>query len=271
MTTFKMNSKQLLAVNIWDYNSAKAVMDTAASCKKDIILQTSVGIYKKLLKKPFKDFVRSYAKAVGTKAYLNIDHCKDPQLVKDAVDNGWDMVMIDASARPLSDNIRITNEVIQYVHDHGCMVEAEVGKIHGTEDDTVVKQKDVASRSDIKRFLEETDVDYIAVAFGNAHGEYHTPPELRYDLVEYTASFGVPFAVHGGSGLSDEEIKRLLAIPNVRKINISTDMKLAYRSGILSAVNDGLFARDIFQPITVEERTYEKMYGLISSKLNLFK
>lgn len=270
MCTFKQNDKALLAVNIWDYNSAKAVMDAAASSKKNVILQTSVAIYKKLLKKQFKDFVCSYAKTVGIEAYLNLDHCKDPKLVKDAVDNGWNMVMIDASVQPLSDNIRITNEVIQYAHAYDCMVEAEVGKIHGTEDDTIVKQKDVASRSDIKQFLEETNVDYIAVAFGNAHGEYHTQPELRYDLVEYTTSFGVPFAVHGGSGLSDGEIKRLLAIPNVRKINISTDMKLAYRSGILSAVDDGLFARDTFQPVTVEERIYEKMCELVLSKLKLF-
>ncbi len=271
MNTFNMNSEKVLAINIWDYNSVAAAIEAAAFYKRCIILQTSVGIYKKLPRKPFRDFVRSYAAAAGTEVYLNIDHCRDPQMVKDAVDNGWDMVMIDASAQSLPDNIRITNEVIQYAHAHGCKVEAEVGRIHGTEDDILVKQQDVASKSDIKRFLEETDVDYIAAAFGNAHGEYHARPELHYDLVEYAASFGVPFAVHGGSGLSDGELKRLLAIPNVGKINISTDMKLAYRSGILSASDAGLFEREAFQPSAVEEIVHEKMFELVSSKLRLFE
>ena len=149
-------------------------------------------------------------------------------------------------------------------------MEAEVGAIKGVEDDIEVIDEALASREDIKTFLDSTDIDLIAVAFGNAHGEYRTPPNLHYDLVEYTTSItDIPFVVHGGSGLFDAELKRLIAIPGVRKINISTEVKLAYRAGILRAEDTDLLEQSGFQATKVDKLIREEIERLVISKLGL--
>lgn len=257
------------AINIWDINSAKAVIDAAASMQQDIILQTSAAIYKALPIKQFYHFSKDYACSKGIMAYLNLDHGKEPDMIKDAIDNGWDMVMIDASSKPLDQNIAVTNKIVDYAHKHGILVEAEVGQVRGTEEEITVRRSVIASKEDIKLFLDSTDIDLIAAAFGNAHGEYKGKPELQYDLVEYTTGLGKPFAVHGGSGLSDEILGRLIAINGVKKINISTDLKLAYRRGMIKSIEMQLLSQDNFQAAKVESVIQESMRNAVISKLRL--
>ena len=150
-------------------------------------------------------------------------------------------------------------------------VEAEVGQIKGVEDGVIASEDPhMASKDQIKFFLEKTDVDLIAVAFGNAHGEYYAPPVLKYELVEYTTSLSdVPFVVHGGSGLSDDIIKRLIMIKGIRKINISTEVKLAYRRGVETAVKSGALEKRGFQSTSFNTFIIREFDELVHSKLVL--
>lgn len=226
------------AFNIWDFESARAVIDAAAYASQDVILQTSTRIFRTLPARIFSDFVKSYSESKGICVWLNLDHCKEMDALLWAVDNGWDMVMADGSSFTIRQNIDFTNEVISYAHKKGVLVEAEVGRIKGIEDDINVQQDTIASEDDITLFLSSADVDFIAVAFGNAHGEYKVEPELHYDLVEYTTSItNKPFVVHGGSGLSDRILARLIEIDGVKKLNISTDLKMAYKRGLRMAIS----------------------------------
>ena len=260
------------AFNIWDLESAKAVIDGAYEMKQDVILQTSVGIYKSIAPKAFIKFVKEYAKEKKINVWVNLDHCKDIELTKDAIDNGWDMVMFDASSLPLHENIKYTNEIIKYAHDRNCLVEAEVGQVKGIEEDIEVTNEAIASKDEIKQFLDSCDVDMIAVAFGNAHGNYVAPPVLHYDLVEYTTSISnKPFVVHGGSGLSEDVLKRLIRIDGVKKINISTEVKHAYRQGIINAKENGLFEEETFQAQNVCNKIHDYISSLVKSKLELLK
>lgn len=268
-----MNNMQLLqnhicekhfAFNIWDFESAQAVIDAAASIKQNVILQTSVGIYERLCKKVFVEFIKEYSCFRGIQAWLNLDHCKDKKILFSAVDSGWDMVMADGSTMNLKDNIIFCNEIISYAHKSGVLVEAEVGAVKGIEDDLSVQQESIAQPKEIKRFLSKVDADFIAVAFGNAHGEYKVAPKLHYDLVEYTTSItSKPFVVHGGSGLSDEVIKKLVSIKGVGKINISTDLKLAYKRGLERAY------REWSQPINASEMIRDEIFNTTVSKMKL--
>ncbi len=252
------------AFNIWSLESAKAVIDAASSLSQDVILQTSTGIYEQLQPRPFSDFIHSYALYKGINAWLNIDHCKEKKTLFSAIDNGWDMVMADGSALPLPENISFTREIISYAHNKNVLVEAEVGQVKGIEDDLIVRRDAIASKEDIQCFLNETDVDFIAVAFGNAHGEYKVEPNLHYDLVEYTTSItDKPFVVHGGSGLSDEILERLLNINGVKKINISTDLKMAYKRGIEKAVSSWS------QPIDASNTINEEIKEVALAKMKL--
>ena len=270
MHTYFENETKLFAFNILDINSARAVMDAAAEMKKNVILQTSASIYKEVLPKRLREFVTGYQQDIGIKAWLHLDHCKTTDIIYDAIENGWDSVMIDASAKAIDENIRITNEITEYAHSRNVPVEAEIGQVKGIEDDIVVRSVAVASIEDIDRFIQETNVDLIAVAFGNAHGEYKSPPELRYDLVEYTTSrTDIPFVVHGASGLSNEVIKKLLAIKGVLKINVSTEVKLAYLEGIKRAQAKGLMETEGFQAIKVQNIINQAIKELAISKLKL--
>lgn len=252
------------AFNIWDFESARAVIDAAASVRQDVILQTSTGVYKKLPADSFAKFVKNYASYKGISVWLNLDHCKEKNILFSAIDSGWDMVMADGSSFPVEGNIAFVNEVSDYAHEQGVLVEAEVGQVKGTEDDIVVQQYSIASKDDIKYFLASTDLDFIAVAFGNAHGEYRVEPDFHYDLVEYTTSITCkPFVVHGGSGMSDKVLSRLISIRGVRKLNISTDLKLAYKRGLESAL--GFWT----QPIVASDVIRHEMMKAVVSKMSL--
>lgn len=256
--------KQHFAFNIWDFESAKAVIDAASSLNQDVILQTSTGIFKSLPARPFADFVHRYSEYCGIQAWLNIDHCKEKETLFSAVDNGWDMIMADGSSLLIKQNIEFTKEVITYAHSHNVLVEAEVGQVKGIEEDVVVQQDAIADRHEIERFLNETDVDFIAVAFGNAHGEYKVEPNLHYDLVEYTTSITTkPFVVHGGSGLSDDVLIRLLSIPGVKKLNISTDLKMAYKRGFEKTVASWS------QPINASQIIHDEIMKVAIAKMKL--
>lgn len=253
------------AFNIWDLESARAVMDAAALCNEDVILQTSVAIYKRINTKVFPWFVKAYAREIGINTWINLDHCKDNAVLKDAIDNGWDMVMADGSVLDVKSNIAFVNDIVQYAHDNKVYVEAEVGQIKGVEDDIKVREESVASEEDIKEFIENTDVDFVAVAFGNAHGEYVGKPTFRYDLIDFTIdNSNKPFVVHGASGMSEVAIDRLLNIDGVKKINISTDVKNAYRRGVENI--------DVsLQPIEISEVIHDEIVKEVINKLNMIK
>ncbi len=258
------------AFNIWDMNSAKAVIDAAREQKRAIILQTSENIYQQIPKKQVREFITGYSEDQQVRVWLQLDHCRDMGVLMDAVDHGWDIVMIDASDREIGENIRITNQAAEYAHARGALAEAEVGQVRGAEDDIRSLVNQVAAKEDIDRFVEEAHMDLIAVAFGNLHGIYKGEPKLHYDLIDYTsARTAKPFVVHGGSGLPDEALRRLLRIKNVKKINISTDVKLAYRRGILKAREAGRLGADGFQPVIVERYIGDEIKGLVKRKLGL--
>ena len=257
-------NEQLFAFNVWDFESAKAVIDAAASVNQDVILQTSTGIFKAIPSWIFSDFIHSYSEYNGIHAWLNLDHCKEKEILFSAIDSGWDMVMADGSSLPIQDNISFTNDIISYAHSKNVLVEAEVGQVKGIEDDITVQQDLIASKDDIERFLSETSVDFIAVAFGNAHGEYKVEPNLHYDLVEYTTSItDKPFVVHGGSGLPDDVLLRLISIPGVKKLNISTDLKMAYKCGIEKTLVSWS------QPIDASTLIHNEIVSVVVSKISL--
>lgn len=260
----------VFAFNIWDINSAKAIIDAAAVLKKNVILQTSVSIYKKVDVSFIRYFITEYAKAKNINAWLHLDHCKDEGIIKDAIDNGYDSIMIDASSMDLQNNIKITNQIAKIAHNKNVVVEAELGQIKGTEDDIECSGETKVRLEEIDTFLSETDADMVAVAFGNAHGIYKGNPKLDYNIVKYvTDRTDRPFVVHGGSGMSDEIIKRLVQIKGVKKINISTDVKVAYREGILNSIENGNFDRDGFQAIKVENDIHNMIEKMAADKMKL--
>ncbi len=272
MLNYLDKNNVMFAVNIWDINSARAVMEAAKEKGQNIILQTSSSVFGKMQKKQLREYVTSYAGELGIEAYLHLDHCKDLSLIEEAISFGWDSVMIDASDKTLEENICITNKVVELAHKEGILVEAEIGQVKGVEDDMEVKSALVADKKDIGKFCDETQIDMLAVAFGNAHGIYEGEPELDYELMEYSIErSGLPFVVHGGSGLQDDVMKKLIDTCGVKKINISTDVKVAYRTGILNAFQAGAMESKGFQAVNVEKYIQAAIREMVCTKLDLLK
>lgn len=262
------------AFNIWDFTSAQAVMDAARNMGQDVILQTSANIYMSLPQSELRQFVSSYAERLGINVWLNLDHCQDEEMVRDAINNGWDSVMLDMSAKSLAENIEAVNSLQAYAKklEQKPYIEAEVGILQGTEEDISSIEGLIASRADIDTFSEQAEFDSLAVAFGNAHGTYKAPPNLHYDLVEYAIGKSRrPFVVHGASGLSEEEIVRFINIMGVRKINISTDLKLAALQGYREAENKGWLNEKGFQPIRVHQCVSEAVRCKAEEKMSMVK
>lgn len=264
------DSEQYFAFNIWSMETAKAVMDAASKVHRDVILQTSVKAFEDLDKEEMRAFVTSYSQKKNICAYLHLDHCRRVDVIQKAVDLGWDSVMIDASDKPLAENIDLTNEVCAAVRGKDILVEAEVGQIGGTEEEISIREAGIAKMESVETFLQNTTVDMLAVAVGTSHGLYKGTPQLHYDLIERTGELsGVPIVIHGGTGLTEEMFTKLLSYKNIKKINISTDVKHAYRQGIEESIKKGYLNEKGFDPLKVVKAVHDSIENMAAGKLEL--
>ena len=227
------------AFNILDYNSMKAVVEAANELRAPVIIQTSV---KTVLFWGY-DAVISWARQLAGNASvpvaIHLDHCTDIEVIKKCIDAGWTSVMIDASSKPLAENMELTRRVLALAAPMDVSVEAELGAIVGVEDDIHVREQDahLADPDQAAQFCDELDVDCFAPAIGTAHGVYSGEPRVAYDLVEIIAQrTGVPLALHGGTGLAEEVFHRCIAL-GCAKVNISTQLKYAHINGFVDYHN----------------------------------
>ncbi|MCI8659500.1 MAG: class II fructose-bisphosphate aldolase [Lachnospiraceae bacterium] len=265
-------SSPYFAFNIWSIESAKAVLDGSAKAGRDVILQTSMKAFLRLDKEELRRFVTSYMHKKQIRAYLHLDHCKDPDQIKEAISHGWDSVMIDASHKPLEENIAMTNLVCRMAEGTGILVEAEIGQIFKAGDDIHNAETGIARIEDIKTFVKNTRAHILAAAVGTSHGLYKGLPKIHYDLIEEIAAFtNIPLAIHGGTGLTDEMFLKLLSHENVKKINISTDVKMAFRQGIMESLQKGSMSEGGFDPMKVEEAIHDFLEEMAVNKLRLLR
>lgn len=220
------------AFNIVNYLTTRSAIRTAEEMESPIILQTSVSTVKQFGVSELADMLEVLRKNARVPVATHLDHCTDPELAKACVDSGWDAVMIDISARPFAENIRVTKEVQEYAHRHGVCVEGELGIIGGVEDNIFADEEHRAGYEESIRYLEETGIDAFAPSIGTAHGLYKKAVELDYDLIcKLRDSSEVPVVVHGGTGLADEQFRELVRC-GAAKINISTAVKYGYIDGL---------------------------------------
>ncbi len=207
---------------------------------------------------------------------LHLDHGPDFETCKSCVDGGFTSVMIDASSKPFAENIEITKKVVEYAHDHGVVVEAELGTLAGVEDEVKVSAEDSSYThpEEVEEFVAKTGCDSLAIAIGTSHGAYKftaaqctrnekgilVPPPLRFDVLEEVSKRlpGFPIVLHGSSSVPQEYVKMInenggkmpdaVGIPeeqlrkaatlSVCKINIDSDLRLAMTGTIRQFFNE---------------------------------
>lgn len=164
----------------------------------------------------------SAAKEASVDIAVHLDHGLRPDTVHRALELGFTSVMFDGSQLPLDENIRTVKNVVQLASDYGATVEAELGVVGGNEGEGKAHQVLCTDPADAVRFCDETGVDALAVAIGNAHGNYPRLPELRFDVLEAIhKAVSVPLVLHGGTGITPEMFRKCIQL-GVRKINIAT-------------------------------------------------
>ncbi len=257
------------AFNILDYNSAKAVVRAAEELDAPVIIQTSAKTVTFWGSRTLMDWMRELADSSKVPIAVHLDHCKDLDLIRECIEAGWTSVMIDASAKPFEENLALSQQVVAMARPKGVTVEAELGAIVGVEDDIHVKEQDahLADPRQAVEFCAKVEPDCFAPAIGTAHGVYTGKPRIAYDILEEVAtSTGVPIALHGGTGLSDEVFRKCIAL-GCAKVNISTQIKYAFIDGFVGYYR----AHDTqYDPLKVIDAQFDEVKKGIIENIKLF-
>jgi len=222
------------AINVVDELSLRAVVDAAVELRSPLIVQTSVKTVKSVGRDVLKAMFDATVAPAPVPVSLHLDHCPERDVISSCLAAGWNSVLFDASSLPVEENQRQTVEVVAEARGYGANVEGEIEGITGVEDgvgsDTESRRQSLEIAT---RFVETTGVDVFAPAIGNAHGIYHSAPDLDYQrITDLVAATGIPMALHGGSGLTREQFQDLIG-RGCAKVNISTALKVAYMTSSL--------------------------------------
>lgn len=188
---------------------------------------------------------------------LHLDHASNLDRIRKALDLGFTSVMIDGSRLPFDENAEITHQAVQLAHPHGVSVEGELGHVGGMDLDDVGCEDNVLTEPDeVTRFVEQTDVDALAVSIGTAHGVYRSLPDLNIECLKtLNAASRVPLVLHGGSGTPDDQIREAVA-NGICKLNLFADMRIAMGRGLKRSAESvqriDPMPEDVFQPMRDE-------------------
>ncbi len=198
------------------------VLKAAQELKAPVILQIAEVRLKQSPLEVIGPLMVAAAKAAKTPVAVHFDHGKTIEKISQALELGFTSVMFDGSHLPLEENIAVTNEVINIASKYGAAVEAEIGCVGGSEDGSEDIAINCTDPDDAVRFARETGVDALAIAIGNAHGNYKSTPNLRFDILEKCAkAVEPPLVLHGGTGISPDDFVRC-SKTGIKKINIAT-------------------------------------------------
>lgn len=258
------------AFNVINDLSIEAVLAAAVEERSPVILQTSVKTVRGFGRRQLFDIFATLVRDVDVPVTLHLDHCPERSVISDCLDGGWNSVLFDAHELDIAENLRQTVEVVAEARRHGGHVEGEIEGIQGVEDG--IGSDDLTQRQTLETavdFIRRTGVDCFAPAIGNAHGQYVGKPVLDSqrvtDLVEAT---GIPMALHGGTGLSEEQFKDLIA-RGCAKVNISTALKESYMQSGLEFLR-GAEEKGKWDPPSLFHHQREAVMTMARSHMRLF-
>ena len=246
------------AFNINNMEFVQGIMDAAAEENSPVILQTSSSAIKYARIPYLKKMIEAGLEEHDIPVALHLDHGPDFETCKLCVDNGYTSVMFDGSKYDFEKNIELTKQVVEYAHEHGVVVEAELGKLAGVEDDVNVSSNDAmyTDPDQALEFVQRTGCDSLAIAIGTSHGAYKFKGEarLRFDILEKVKELmpDVPIVLHGASTVIPEYVEMCnkyggnmpgaKGVPDemlheaskrgVSKINVDTDLRLAMTGAV---------------------------------------
>lgn len=286
------NNYAIGAYNFYNYETLKAIVDGAEESNSNLICAVSESAMKYL---GSNLMLMSMFKCLKTqtkqKVYLHLDHGKSFDICAKCIDLGFDSVMIDGSNLPFEENVKLTKKVVDYAHQRGVMVEGELGVLKGVEDDVKNETGSYTDPQQALEFVNRTQVDSLAIAIGTSHGAYKFSGEakLRFDILEKIQNLlpDFPLVLHGASSVPEEIVKTFntfggklenvkgvdenllkeVSKKNIVKINVDTDLRLAFTSEVRKML---ILKRELFSPRDYLSASTKKMTELVISKQKLF-
>lgn len=253
------------AFNVNNMEIVQGITEAAAELNAPLILQVSKGARAYANHTYLMKLVEAAVIETGLPIALHLDHGDSFDICKSCIDGGFTSVMIDASSKSFEENIELTKKVVEYAHDRGVVVEAELGTLAGIEDEVKVSAEDSSYTrpEDVQEFVERTGCDSLAIAIGTSHGAYKfkpgTDPKLRFDILEEVEKRlpNFPIVLHGASSVPQEFVRIInenggnmpgaIGVPEdqlrkaasmaVCKINIDSDLRLAMTASIRQYLN----------------------------------
>lgn len=283
------------AFNINNMEVIQAIVNAASAKNSPVILQVSTSAIKYMGFEYITKMVEAAILSIKAKdkdidIALHLDHGDSFEICKDCIDHGFTSVMIDGSKYPFEENIALTKKVVEYAHKRGVVVEAEIGKLSGVEDDVSVDFEDAlyTSPDEAVDFVEKTGCDSLAIAIGTSHGAYKFKgePKLRFDILEeITARLPkYPIVLHGASSVPEElvskcnkyggEIPGAKGVPEsmirkaaslgVCKVNVDSDIRIAMTASIRECFE---LTKDVFDPRKYLGKAREEIQNLVEDKI----
>ena len=281
------------AFNVNNMEIIQGITEAAAEVRSPLILQVSAGARKYAKHVYLMKLIEAAIEDTGLPICVHLDHGEDFEICKSCIDGGFTSVMIDGSKHSFEDNMKLTKQVVDYAHDHGVVVEGELGRLAGIEDDVNVSAADSSytDPAQVEEFVKTTGVDSLAIAIGTSHGAYKfkpgTKPQLRFDILEEVSERlpGFPIVLHGASSVIPEyvetinkyggSLKDALGVPEdqlrkaasmaVCKINIDSDIRLAMTAGIRRVLTAN---PAVFDPREYLKVGREEVKNMVLHKIN---
>jgi fructose-bisphosphate aldolase, class II len=264
LKTTRQGRYAICAINVGNYETIRGVLKAATAERKPVIVQVYDRLFDDTIGEDLGPLVRAMVKSMDVPVALHLDHCKSRANIEKALRAGYTSVMIDASEKPLEENIRITKEVVDLAHKTGVSVEGELGRI--TSGASGGASSPHTDPLEARRFVSETGVDALAVAIGTAHGRYRETPKLDLDrLSEIAAAVTAPLVLHGGSCTPVEAIKEAVQ-RGISKINFATEYQELFRDALLAELDP-----NVFKPVDILMRPIEeRLKGFVVERMRLY-
>lgn len=276
LTKAKNEGYALGAFNAANLEVIKAIAQASFNQQSPLILETSAGEIEYLGMKNLLSLVENYRQENNLEILTNLDHGPGLEECQNAIEKGYNLIHFDGSALPYEENVKITKILVEQAHEKGLLVEAEMDRIMGEskahieDPESIQAQSSYTDPEKAAAFVAATGCDILAVFIGNLHGVYQQEPRLDLERLGLIAG-KVPcfLSLHGGSGLLPEDVQKAIQIGRIVKINVNTELRLAYRSTLENVLrgSDEVAIYKIMPPvIAAVQKVVEEKIQLFGSQ-----
>jgi len=250
--------------NFSTFEQLKGILTAIKRTKSPVILGTSEGESKFLGLAEIVNLVNFYRKKLNLPIFLNLDHGKSFEALKEAIEVGYDIVHFDGSELPFGKNLKLTKKVVENAHKKGILIEGEIGKIGQAWNQ---KKSVKTDPKEVKDFVKKTRINLLAISIGNIHGVQKRMPKLDFERLKEIKKITKTFLVlHGGSGIPTQELKKAIEF-GIAKINSNTDLRLAWRKSLENSLREN--PKEI-RPYKILPQVILAVQKAVEEKIKLF-